>query len=252
MTAVVPAYNEAPRIGRVLDVLTTYGGFDEVIVVDDGSTDGTREAALDYAVRCLRNPRNQGKGRAMDLGVSHARGDVIFFADADVNGLTHAIIDEIARPVLRGDVEMFIGMRNRAFYRLNRGLVFVPLLGGERALTRRLWQSLPAWYKHRFRVETGLNHHARCHGNGFRYRVFQDLSQVVKERKYGITRGCWRRFGMYSDILWARLKLAGRRRPPSGLKSSRAPSHPRTAPVRLASPPPWGRNASPDARSAES
>ncbi|NOY56241.1 MAG: glycosyltransferase family 2 protein [Actinobacteria bacterium] len=203
VTAIVAAYNEAPRIGRVLDVLTTYRGFEEVIVVDDGSTDGTADVVAAYPVTYLRIEPNQGKGHAMDVGVAHARTDVIFFADADIDGLTHEMIAETVQPVLDGSCEMFILMRNRKIYYLRLLMRFIPLLGGERAVTKRLWEQLPDRYKVRFRIEAGLNFYAVYYGKGLRYRVFRGISQTVKEEKYGFWPGLMRRLRMFGDIVLA-------------------------------------------------
>ena len=92
VTAIVPAYNEAERIGAVLAVLTSYG-FKGVIVVDDGSTDNTKDVVSRYDVRYLKIEENSGKGKAMDYAVSKAQTSFIFFCDADLKNLTHEIID---------------------------------------------------------------------------------------------------------------------------------------------------------------
>ncbi len=70
VTAIVPAYNEAGRIGRVLEILRQVDILEEIIVVDDGSTDATptevtQSAAADARVRLLRHPSNYGKGEAV-------------------------------------------------------------------------------------------------------------------------------------------------------------------------------------------
>lgn len=207
VTAIVPAYNEGPRIGRVLEVLTTYDGFDEVIVVDDGSSDNTAEVAQRYGVRYIRNPENCGKGRSMDIAVRAAQGDILFFADADVKQLDHVVIEETIAPVARGDVDMFIAMRNRNIYYLRPILPFVPLLGGERALTRALWRKVPSWYKEGFKIEAALNFYAKYYGKGLGFKVFRQLSQEIKERKYGVLKGMRSRFQMLYEILKAQLTL---------------------------------------------
>jgi glycosyltransferase involved in cell wall biosynthesis len=207
ITAIVPAFNEAERIGRVLDVLTTYPEFKEIIVVDDGSTDNTESIVKQYGIHYIKNDTNRGKGYSMDIGVESAMGDIIFFADADVSGLNHQIINEITRTVLDGAVDMFIGMRNRKIYYLRYIIAFVPLFGGERALTKTLWQQLPDYYKHYFRVEAGLNFYAKYYGKGFDYKIFQGLSQTIKERKYGILEGIRQRWILFSNIFSAQLRL---------------------------------------------
>lgn len=203
VTAVVAAYNEAPRIGRVLEVLTTYPGFAEVVVVDDGSTDDTAEVASGFPVTVIRVEPNQGKGHAMDLGVAHAGTDVVFFSDADIMGLNHSMIDATVSPVLSGDCDMFILMRNRKIYLLHRLMAFIPLLGGERALSKHLWETLPDRYKDRFRIEAGLNFYAIHHGNGLKYRVFPGISQTVKEVKFGFSEGLVRRLSMFWEVFAA-------------------------------------------------
>jgi len=98
LSVVVPSYNEEARLPAALDAILAYlerraraGGFTwEVLVVDDGSTDGTFGVAAGYAarhgwgqVRVLRQPRNGGKGRAVKAGVLASRGRRVLMADAD-------------------------------------------------------------------------------------------------------------------------------------------------------------------------
>jgi hypothetical protein len=206
ISIIVPAYNEEARIGGVLDVVSTYPGA-EVIVVDDGSTDDTEKIASRYPVRFVKNKVNRGKGFAMDRGVRLAHEQVIFFCDADVKGLTHAMIDTIVEPVLHGDVDMFIGMRNRKMYLMSHIFAIVPLMGGERALTKTLWKQIPARYKKGFIIETAMNFYAKYYGRGFAFTVIRGLSQTIKERKYGFWNGQKSRWAMMYTIFATQIRL---------------------------------------------
>jgi len=93
LSVVIPAYNEEERLPRTLKRVLSYLGRRgvefEVIVVDDGSEDGTCEVALSFAshspVRVLRNERNRGKGYSVRRGMLEARGELRLFSDADLS-----------------------------------------------------------------------------------------------------------------------------------------------------------------------
>ena len=90
LTIVLPAFNEADRVGHTLrairdGALASLDGDCEIIVVDDGSTDGTGEVAADAgADLVLRHEHNLGKGAAVRTGVLAARGRTVLFTDADL------------------------------------------------------------------------------------------------------------------------------------------------------------------------
>lgn len=94
ISVIVPAYNEERRIGRTLERVLEYLGRAgrpfEVIVVDDGSVDGTadvvrRVAASEPRVRLVCLDRNRGKGMAVRRGVLESTGEVVLFSDADLS-----------------------------------------------------------------------------------------------------------------------------------------------------------------------
>src|SRR5579864_7424720 len=91
---IIPAYNEGARLGTTLDRVLAYvraQGWDaEVIVVNDGSRDGTADLVRGYAqsqpcLRLLENPGNRGKGYSVRNGMLNANGEVLLFSDADLS-----------------------------------------------------------------------------------------------------------------------------------------------------------------------
>jgi glycosyltransferase involved in cell wall biosynthesis len=90
LSVIIPCYNEVDTIEPVLDRVEEVGLANEIVIVDDGSKDGTRdilreiEAQARPNVRVIYHEHNQGKGAALVTGFSHASGDIFLIQDADL------------------------------------------------------------------------------------------------------------------------------------------------------------------------
>jgi glycosyltransferase involved in cell wall biosynthesis len=120
ISIIIPAYNEQVRLPESLRRVEQYlqeskWTFHEILIVDDGSTDGTVEAAMAFAktnpnIRVLRNPGNRGKGYSVRHGMLEAKGEWRLFSDADLS----TPIEELEKlwcAVARGKDEIAIGSR---------------------------------------------------------------------------------------------------------------------------------------------
>jgi glycosyltransferase involved in cell wall biosynthesis len=115
LTVVVPVFNEAATIRAVLERVLATPFPKEVLVVDDGSTDGTgdvlREMASNHgAVRVLRHERNRGKGAALRTAFAEAKGNVVLVQDADLE-YDPADYPALLRPILEGKADVVYGSR---------------------------------------------------------------------------------------------------------------------------------------------
>jgi glycosyltransferase involved in cell wall biosynthesis len=108
VSVIVPAWNEAESIGRVLSAIPQ-GMVDEVLVVDGGSTDETVALALACGARVIQEPR-RGYGRACATGAEKARGDILIFLDAD-GADDPAGIPLLLAPINTGQVDLVLGSR---------------------------------------------------------------------------------------------------------------------------------------------
>jgi glycosyltransferase involved in cell wall biosynthesis len=197
----VPAHDEAATIGGVVTPLVGHPLVGEVIVVDDGSRDATAALAKDAGARVISLHRTRGKAAAMQWGTQLARHEILLFCDADVIGLSAEKITRIVKPVLDGQFDMYVGIRARRMYWANRLLHFTPVISGERALRREIWDQVPADYKRNFQIEIALNFFAKQNGHRMGISILRGLSQVIKERKRGLLAGLWQRTLMIRDIL---------------------------------------------------
>jgi glycosyltransferase involved in cell wall biosynthesis len=117
LSVIVPVYNEVRTVDAVLDRLTRVPyphPEQQVVVVDDGSTDGTAEKLAAWADRpglvLLRHPVNRGKGAAIRTGLAHAAGLVTAIQDADLE-YDPADLPALVEPILRGEAEAVFGSR---------------------------------------------------------------------------------------------------------------------------------------------
>jgi glycosyltransferase involved in cell wall biosynthesis len=117
LSIIVPVYNESATIGAVIDRLLTIDlPLDrEIIVVNDGSTDGTRDV-LDAMrpggdrVSVIHLPANRGKGHAVRVGLARTRGTITAIQDADLE-LDPAQLKDLVQPILHGEADAVYGSR---------------------------------------------------------------------------------------------------------------------------------------------
>lgn len=110
---IIPAFNEALNIGSVLDDIKTHAPDLDVIVVDDGSTDSTADAAVQCNASVLRLPHNLGIGGAMQAGYKYAeRNGYEVAVQFDGDGQHRADqLEALISPVIHGEADFAIGSR---------------------------------------------------------------------------------------------------------------------------------------------
>lgn len=106
--ALIPAHNEADRIGEVVREVS--GFVDHVVVVDDGSEDRTGEEAREAGAEVLTHDENRGYLQALRTGFQNVESDVIVTLDAD-GEMDPGYIPDLIRPVAEGNVDLVLGRR---------------------------------------------------------------------------------------------------------------------------------------------
>jgi glycosyltransferase involved in cell wall biosynthesis len=115
ISIIIPAYNEAQRLPGTMRKVREYLGrsawdFVEIVVVDDGSRDGTAEAARAAGARVLQNPGNRGKGYSVRHGMLEAKGEWVLFTDADLSAPIEEL-DKLWSAAARAQAQVAIGSR---------------------------------------------------------------------------------------------------------------------------------------------
>jgi hypothetical protein len=152
VVALVAARNEFPHVGLTVEAIASLPEVDEVVVVDDGSRDGTAEAARNAGARVLVAPRGVGKGGALERAFDRVRADVFLLLDADL-GASAKEAGGLLSSVLSGEADLVIGVLPRQpghggfrlvkrasalWIRWLSGFRAAEPMSGQRALTHRV------------------------------------------------------------------------------------------------------------------
>jgi glycosyltransferase involved in cell wall biosynthesis len=212
VAAIIPAWNEAETIGPVIAAARRASSVDEVIVVDNDSSDHTADMAAAYGVRVLFEPI-QGKGEAMTRGVASTTADVIVFLDADLLGLEPRHVDALVRKVLSGEADMACGLCDRGSTLNTLHLHHLPILSGQRALDRRLFEALEPDEASGYKVEAALNSLVAQRKLRRHLQILTGVRHRMKEEKAkNPVTGFLRKVRMLLSACWAYVSFSFRHR----------------------------------------
>ena len=114
LTVIIPIYNEIATIDEIVNRVQSTGLVNELLLVDDGSTDGTRDYLKSIQsqdnIRVIMHEQNEGKGAAVVTGINNASGDVILIQDADLE-YDPRDYPELLRPIEEGLADVVYGSR---------------------------------------------------------------------------------------------------------------------------------------------
>ena len=114
VSVIIPAYNEEQTIGQVIEAVGSLPIEKQIIVVNDGSTDGTygvlEELRAPYELTVVQCEKNSGKGFAIRQGLLHVKGEAVVIQDADME-LSPTDLVDLLKPFERDDVQVVYGSR---------------------------------------------------------------------------------------------------------------------------------------------
>ena len=208
VAVIIPAYDEADRIIRVLNVLHQVECLSEIIVVDDGSKDTTcevsrREAEVDARIRVLKHPTNRGKGQAIFTGWGATQSANLLMLDADLMGLRPEHVLDLIQPVLDGRADMTIGQFRGGDWKTDLSQRFAPWLSGQRCLRAELLELIPVKAAAGYGIETALTVAAQINGWRCRRVLLHGAWHIPGELRRGLWLGIRTKARMYAQIVSA-------------------------------------------------
>ncbi|MBI5139990.1 MAG: glycosyltransferase family 2 protein [Candidatus Vogelbacteria bacterium] len=205
VSCIIPAYNEAPRIENVLGVVYKHPLIDEVIVVDDHSTDNTSSVVGKFpGVRMINHGVNKGKSLAVVTGVRESAGDTIFLLDADLIGLNADNVSRLIEPVTFGVADVSFSVRRISFFAdIFYRLVGMDILTGERVFKKSLIEDRLEEISRlsRFGIETFFNNVIMASKSRIRVVFWDNVRSPLKASKQGVVSGIIADMRMFGDIL---------------------------------------------------
>jgi polyisoprenyl-phosphate glycosyltransferase len=208
MRALVPAFNEETTVAGVVKPLADSGLFEEIVVVDDGSTDRTAQVAAAAGARVLQPAHNLGKGGAMLFGIANAceHDEVVAFFDADLYGLRPEHAHRLAEGIAKG-YDQVCGLRDWGPVQNVIQLGYGPVVTGERMVRRWVLDALPQDCWDGYVIETAMNDVVDRQGGRTAIVFLPGVTLRTKLHKAGFLAGLAGHWKMTKEILKTREAL---------------------------------------------
>jgi len=205
ITTIIPVYNESQGIRRVLEIVCQYAPIQEIIVVDDGSTDDSVQTVVqaqvwDNRVRLITHSENRGKGQAVYSGLQSTQADLILMLDADLRGLRVQHLEELVLPVVVDGLDMTIGIFRGGRFYSDFSHWATPWLSGQRCLWREhlekiCWKAAEGYGLETAITVASMRNHWRC-----KKVIWRGVSHPPSELHRGLLGGFLNRAKMYAQI----------------------------------------------------
>lgn len=202
ISCIIAAYNEGDRIGAVLDAIENHPLISEIIVVDDGSKDHTREEVKKRkGIKLLALPHNCGKSFAVTTGIRHSTHDHLLMLDADLLNLSSEDITRLIQPVLNDDADITISLRKNSLPIMR--LMELDYISGERVFKKSFLEEhlatiaqLPG-----FAIESFMNRLIIDQKHRIQIVRWDKTITPRKSAKVGFWKGTWGDIKMIREIL---------------------------------------------------
>jgi glycosyltransferase involved in cell wall biosynthesis len=201
IAVLVPAYNEERNIRRnIRFIRDNFDEIDQIVVINDGSEDRTADIVREeYGVDLVDLKQNVGKGGALRAGLKATNAEIILLLDADLVGLTREHVAALLAPVLDGRAQTTMGVFTEGRFMTDLAQKVAPQLSGQRAIRRELLEGAHM-DDARYGVEVAINRHLEERGVAIHEVELPNVSQIVKEEKYGVVQGFKKRLNMYYEV----------------------------------------------------
>jgi glycosyltransferase involved in cell wall biosynthesis len=201
ISCIIPAYNEGNRIEAVLKIIQNHPLINEVIAINDGSTDDTASVIKKFKnVRLIDLKKNGGKASALAAGIRKAHYNYLIFIDADLINLKKKDITSIIKPILKKEADVSISLRKNVPFCFR--LIGLDFISGERVIPKSLFcdlkelKKIPSWG-----IEAYIN--KRIIEKELKIKVvrWKEVISPYPSTKFGFVKGNLRFLGMMRQII---------------------------------------------------